>query len=108
MEHKKKFELQAEACKALAHPLRMEVIHLLKEREYCFAEILEVTGGLKSNLSQHLKVMTKKGILNVRRDGQCSHFSLSSNKVAQACELMREVLIENLQQQQKIFNTVKI
>lgn len=104
---KKKFRLQAEACKALAHPLRMEVIHLLKEREYCFAEILEVTGGLKSNLSQHLKIMTMKGILNARRDGACSHFSLSSNKVAQACELMREALIENLQEQQKLFNTVK-
>lgn len=104
MEEKKKFELQAEACKALAHPLRMEVIHLLKEREYCFTEILEVTGGLKSNLSQHLKVLTRKGILNARRDGQCSLFSLSSNKVSKACELMREVLLENLQQQQKLFN----
>jgi ArsR family transcriptional regulator len=108
MGHKRSFEFQAEVCKALAHPLRMEVIHILKEREYCFADILEITGGLKSNLSQHLKVMTKIGILNVRRDGQCSHFSLSSNKVAQACELMREVLIENLQKQQEIFNTVKI
>lgn len=104
---KKKFELQAEVCKALAHPLRMEVIHILKEREYCFAEILEVTGGLKSNLSQHLKVMTKIGILNTRRDGQCSHFSLSSNKVAMACELIREVLIKNMQEQQELFNSVK-
>ncbi|MFO8147495.1 MAG: ArsR/SmtB family transcription factor [Bacteroidota bacterium] len=107
MEHKKKFEIQAAACKALAHPLRMEVVHLLKEREYCFAEILEVTGELKSNLSQHLKVMTIKGILNVRRDGQCSHFSLSSNKVAKACKLMHEVLIENLQEQRELFNKVK-
>ncbi|QED36604.1 winged helix-turn-helix transcriptional regulator [Antarcticibacterium arcticum] len=102
MKNKKLFELHADVCKAMAHPLRMEVIHLLDEREYCFADLQEVTGELKSNLSQHLKVMTKKGILKVRRDGQCSHFSLSSHKVAQACELMREVLIENIQEQQDI------
>lgn len=102
MANKKIFELHAEICKALAHPLRIEVIDLLKEKEYCFADILGVTGGLKSNLSQHLKVLTKKGILKVRRDGQCSHFSLASPKVAQACDILRELLIENLQEQQEL------
>lgn len=102
MQNKKLFELNADMCKALAHPLRMEVIHLLKKKEYCFADIQKTTGELKSNLSQHLKVMTEKGILKVRRDGQCSYFSLSSKKVAQACELIREVLIDNLKEKQEI------
>ncbi len=106
MSNKKIFELHAEVCKALAHPLRIEVIDLLKEREYCFADILEVTGGLKSNLSQHLKVLTKKGILKMRKDGQCSHFSLASPKVAQACGLLRELLIENLQEQQELLKKI--
>lgn len=106
MSNKKIFELHAEVCKALAHPLRIEVIDLLKEREYCFADILEVTGGLKSNLSQHLKVLTKKGILKVRKDGQCSHFTLASPKVAQACGLLRELLIENLQEQQELLKKI--
>lgn len=104
MTDKKIFELHANVCKALGHPLRIEVIDLLQEKEYCFADILEVTGELKSNLSQHLSVMTKKGILKVRREGQCSYFSLTSDKVARACNLMREVLIENLKEQQKLLN----
>lgn len=102
MTDKKIFVLHADVCKALGHPLRIEVIDLLQEQEYSFTDILEVTGGLKSNLSQHLSVMTKKGILKVRRDGQCSYFSLSSEKVAKACRLMREVLIENLKEQQEL------
>ena len=64
MADKKIFELHAEVCKALGHPLRIEVIDLLQDKELCFTDILDVTGGLKSNLSQHLSVMTKKGILN--------------------------------------------
>lgn len=96
--------MQAEICKALAHPLRMEIIHILKEKEVCFTDILNTAGGLKSNLSQHLKVMTASGILKTRRDGQCSYFSLTSPKVALACQTMREVLMENLQEKQGILN----
>ncbi len=100
--NKKIFELHADVCKALGHPLRIEIIDLLQDKELCFTDILEVTGGLKSNLSQHLSVMTKKGILKARKDGQSSYFSLSSKKVAQACRLMREVLMENLKKHKEL------
>jgi len=100
------FVLHAEVCKALGHPLRIEVIDLLQNKELCFTDILEVTGGLKSNLSQHLSVMTRKGILKSRRDGQCTYFSLSSKKVAQACRLMREVLVDNIKKQQRILELI--
>jgi ArsR family transcriptional regulator len=102
MTNKRIFELHADVCKALGNPLRIEVIDLLQQKELCFTDILEVTGGLKSNLSQHLSVMTNKGILKMRREGQCNYYSLSSEKVAQACRLMREVLIENLQKQKDL------
>jgi len=106
MQDKKVFELHADVCKALGHPLRIEIIDLLQDNELCFTDILDVTGGLKSNLSQHLSLMTKKGILKVRREGQCNYFTLSSKKVAQACRLMREVLIENLKKQKSILEKI--
>ncbi len=106
MENKKLFALQADVCKALGHPLRIEIIEILQNQELCFTDILEITGGLKSNLSQHLSSMTKKGILKVRREGQCNYFSITSPKVAQACLLMREVLIENIKNQQLILQNL--
>lgn len=105
-DNKKIFELHADVCKALGHPLRIEVIDLLQNNELCFTDILEVTGGLKSNLSQHLSLMTKKGILKVRREGQCNYFSITSPKVVEACRLMREVLIENMKKHQKLLKTI--
>lgn len=93
------YKLHAEVCKALAHPLRIEVIDILQKGEQCFSDILEVTGGLKSNLSQHLSVMVNNGILNVRKDSRCNYYKLSSPKVAKACSLMREVLITSMEQQ---------
>ncbi|MBI2270393.1 MAG: winged helix-turn-helix transcriptional regulator [Bacteroidetes bacterium] len=100
------YELHAEVCKALAHPLRIEVIDLLQKKELCFSDMLEKTGGLKSNLSQHLSIMANSGILNVRKDSRCNYYSLSSSKVAKACSLMREVLIDNLKKQQQLHKSI--
>lgn len=106
MNSKKIFSLHADVCKALGHPLRIEVIDLLQNGELSFSEILGFTGGLKSNLSQHLGVMVKKGILKMRREGASNFYSLSSRKVAQACRLMREVLIDNLKKQKEILEHI--
>jgi ArsR family transcriptional regulator, virulence genes transcriptional regulator len=85
----------------------MEIIQLLKEKkEGSFSHLLEATGCLKSNLSQHLKLLTENGIIKVRREGQCSYFSLTSTKVAKACKLMKEVLIENINEQQEILKKI--
>ncbi|MBE2247242.1 MAG: winged helix-turn-helix transcriptional regulator [Candidatus Competibacteraceae bacterium] len=95
-EEKKIFQLHADVCKALGHPLRIQIIDLLQHKSYCFTELMALTGEQKSNLSQHLSVMTQKGILKVSRKGAFNYYALSSPKVAKACRLMREVLIENL------------
>ncbi len=96
------YELHAEVCKALGHPLRIQVIDLLRDGELGFSEIIEITGVSKSSLSQQLSVMVSKGILKQRRDGLHAYFRLSSPKVAKACSLMREVLIESLKSRQKL------
>lgn len=106
MADKQIFELHASICKALGHPIRIEIIDLLQAKELTFSEILERTGGLKSNLSQHLSVMAGKGILVQRREGQNVYFRLSSRKVATACRLMREVLMERLEKQSQLLKKV--
>ncbi len=105
MDDKKIFRLHAAVCKVLGHPLRIEVIDLLQGQEMSFSGILEVVGGLKSNLSQHLSLMCQQGILKVRRDARSRLYSLSSKKVAHACRLMREVLIERLKEHSRLVDS---
>ncbi len=97
MPDKMLFQLQADACKALAHAIRIEIIDLLDGKELGFSEISEKTGVVKSSLSQHLSVMMGKGIIIHRKEGLHSYFRLTTPKVAEACQLMREVLIERLE-----------
>lgn len=101
------YELHANICKALGHPTRIEIIDTLQNKEMNFGELLEIIGGAKSNLSQHLSSMTSKGILVQRKEGLNNYYKLSSKKVSTACQIMREVLIDNLKKQNEIFKTIK-
>jgi ArsR family transcriptional regulator len=54
--------------------------------------------------------MRQKGILTTRREGSNIYYKISNPKVSQACALMREVLLEQLEEGQKMakkFSNVK-
>ncbi len=59
------------------------------------SDIVQAVGARKANVSQHLAVMRQKGIVQARREGLKVYYRLTSPKIVQACELMREVLLEH-------------
>jgi len=63
------FEKQAEVAKAIAHPLRIAIIHFLKDGERCVCDIAEQIGSERSNVSRHLSVMVNAGVLEYRKEG---------------------------------------
>ncbi len=106
MSNKSIYQLHADVCKALAHGLRIEIIDLIGDSEMGFGELAEKTGIAKPSLSQHLSVMAEKGILIQRKQGLNSYYRISTPKVTEACRLMREVLIERLEKQQLLLNSL--
>ncbi|NOY65205.1 MAG: winged helix-turn-helix transcriptional regulator [Nitrospirae bacterium] len=103
--NKRIFEMQAEVCKTLTNPKRLEIIHALKEGEKNVSELVEILGIPKANVSQHLSVMKKMGILKSRREGVNIYYSISNPKVIEACNLMREVLTEQLRERERILSS---
>jgi len=72
MSDKKKwllFEKQAEIAQAIAHPLRIAIIDFLKDGEQCVCDIAEYVGSERSNVSRHLSVMVKAGLLEYHKEG---------------------------------------
>jgi ArsR family transcriptional regulator len=96
------YELQAEICKILTSPKRIEIITALKEGEKSVTEIIEILGIPKANASQHLALMKLKGILKSRRKGTNIYYSIANPKVIQACTLMKEVLSDLLAERGKM------
>ena len=96
------YDLQAEVSKTMAHPLRLAILHNLKDCEKTVNELTEITGASQSNVSQHLALMRQRGIVKTRKSGQNIYYRVYSPKISQACDMVREVLIEQLSQRQEI------
>ncbi|HUJ69931.1 MAG TPA: metalloregulator ArsR/SmtB family transcription factor [Syntrophorhabdales bacterium] len=92
----KVIELQAEICRTLANPKRLQIVNLLKNGELSVGEIVRAMGIPKSNASQHLSVTRQKGLIVSRRVGTTIFYRLASPKITEACSLMREVLLSLL------------
>lgn len=90
------FDLHAQICQALGNAKRLEMLDDLRGRERSVGELAAALGIRKANVSQHLMVLRAKGIVTARREGQTVYYRLASPKVIQACDLMREVLLEQL------------
>ncbi len=103
MNDKKIYVYHANVCKALGNPIRIEIIEILSESEQSFGALMLQLNIPKSNLSQHLSVMISNGLIVQRKKGVNSFYRLSSEKVAIACRLMREVLVENLNNKISLF-----
>ena len=93
---KRLYELQAEVCKTLANPKRLEIINALKDGEKSVTDLVDILGVPKANVSQHLAVMRHKGVLKTRKKGVNVYYSIVNQKVVKACTLMREVLTEQI------------
>ncbi len=96
------YELQAEISKTMAHPLRLAILHSLKDGEKTVNDLTEITSASQSNVSQHLALMRQRGILKTRKDGSNIYYRVSSPKISQACDMVREVLIEQLNEKQEL------
>lgn len=91
------YELHAGICQTLSNPKRLEIIDHLRSGEKSVTELVEAMNISQANLSQHLSLMRQKGIVTPRREGLNVYYRSSNAKIVQACDLMREVLLENLE-----------
>jgi len=91
------YKLHASICHTLANPKRLEIIDKLRAGELSVTELVKALEISQSNLSQHLSVMRQRGIVMTRREGLNVFYRLSNSKITQACDLMRHVLLENLE-----------
>ncbi len=91
------FELHADLLKALAHPRRLEIIHLLRDQALCVSEIYEMLDLPQANISQHLMVLRDAGVVVTARDGKQIIYKLANPRIIRASDLLREVLIDQHQ-----------
>jgi DNA-binding transcriptional ArsR family regulator len=87
-------ELHAQICKGLADPKRLLILNALRDGERSVTDLCEELDLPQANVSQHLAVLRDRGLADTRRDGQRVFYSVSSPKIIQAMDLLREVMQE--------------
>jgi ArsR family transcriptional regulator len=100
--HKELYKLHADFCKFMANPKRIEILFLLGEKEMHVEELAASMEIKLPNLSQHLAVMREKGVVESRREGNKIFYHLANPKSLQACILMREAMIEQMEKQMEM------
>jgi ArsR family transcriptional regulator len=69
--------------KALADPLRLQVIEALGGGERCVCDLTADLGLAQSKLSFHLKVLKEAGLLADRQEGRWIYYSLRPEAIEQ-------------------------
>lgn len=87
----KDYERDSKIFKAFCDPNRLKILDILKSGEYCACKLLEILDVSQSTLSHHMKILTDSKIVNVRKDGKWSHYSLSREGIQFAIDYLDQM-----------------
>jgi DNA-binding transcriptional ArsR family regulator len=104
MSHEKIFEIQAELCRAMGNPLRMEIVYLLRNGPLNVNDIVSAVEQHQATVSRNLTILRNARIVATERDGNNILYQVANPKLVGVCDLMREVLIEQIDQHSKLLN----
>ena len=77
--------------KALADTNRLMIMEMLTRGELCACEILEKFNITQPTLSHHMKILCDCGLVNGRREGKWTHYSISAEGSEKAVQLLRQL-----------------
>ena len=90
-----------EILEALAHPNRLRIVRSLQEGPRCNCELAPMLGLEQSNLSRHLTLMVKSGLLVAERHGTRVNFRLADKRVLRIIALAEGVARLGLEKKRK-------
>jgi ArsR family transcriptional regulator len=96
------FKIKADFLKALAHPIRLEIIEHLKTRESSVGEMVKGLAVEQSGLSKHLAILRQAGILSSRQEGVTVYYSIRDSGIFSVLRPIAEILRKKLRESQDV------
>jgi DNA-binding transcriptional ArsR family regulator len=100
------YDLQAEFCKAMSHPARIEILHTLRDCPKHVNEIAEILGINQAGVSRHLGVLRHNGLVDAVRQGQDVLYSITNPQIPEICDLMRKVLLQQFANRSELIQSM--
>jgi len=89
-------EVQAEFLQAVGQTTRLRILETLGDGERCVCEIYQAIGEEQSNVSRHLAILRRAGILLARREGGKVLYRYRDPRVSEFLQRLDEVVAGNL------------
>ncbi|MFN2114092.1 MAG: ArsR/SmtB family transcription factor [Anaerolineae bacterium] len=70
------YQAEARLYKALSHPVRLQILDLLSQREACVCHLIAALGQRQPYVSQQLAALREAGLVTDRRDGNLVYYRL--------------------------------
>ena len=94
VEQRRLYKLKADVIAAAGHPIRLAIIDFLSDGEQCVCDIAEHVDAQRSNVSRHLAVLLKSGVVDQRKDGLRMIYSLKTPCILNFMQCVEGVLRE--------------
>jgi DNA-binding transcriptional ArsR family regulator len=89
---------KAEFFKALAHPLRIRILELLRSGPLSVTQIQEATGAPASSVSQQLAVLRSRNILATERRGTTIIYRVPDPELFELLDVAKRLFNSHLRQ----------
>jgi DNA-binding transcriptional ArsR family regulator len=96
------FRMQADTCKILSNPRRLQLLHALRDSEKSVGELCAATGLKQANVSQHLALMRHRKVVVERRVGNSVFYHIADRRIISACDVMQAVLLDQASEDSKL------
>lgn len=90
------YKLKAELCKTFADPKRLMIISELRHGERTVGHLTQVLQVPQAVVSRHLAVLRSRGVVITRREGVNVYYSLANRRIVDACDIVHEILLEQV------------
>ena len=91
----KELKLTVDFLKLIAEENRLKIICLLAQRELCVCDIWSALNMPQNLTSHHLKALREFGLISSRKEGLNVYYSLNSNALSEARDLLEAFLTAN-------------
>ena len=81
-------EMIAERFRVLGEPMRIRLLDALREGEASVQDLQTATGASQQNVSKHLGVLARAGLVSRRKRGNYAVYEIADHGVFELCELV--------------------
>ena len=86
------YDRQAEILKALAHPVRLQILDILRDGEQCVCHLEAVLKLRQAYISQQLMTLRKAGLVADRKDGLRVYYRITDRAVFRVLDPARNMV----------------